>query len=62
MTGSLPLFFAIGAGAMIAYGAINLWSLASGRWFFTKPSSDPSERPLPRPKVTDRYPRDAVGE
>lgn len=37
MTGSLPLFFAIGAGAMVAYGAINLWSVASGRWFVAKP-------------------------
>ena len=32
-TGSLPLFFAIGAGAMVAYGSINLWAVASGRWF-----------------------------
>jgi putative MATE family efflux protein len=37
VTGSLPLFFAIGAGAMVAYGAINLWSVTSGRWFVAKP-------------------------
>nr|WP_207002838.1 MATE family efflux transporter [Trinickia mobilis] len=33
VTALLPLFFAIGAGAMVAYGAIILWSVASGRWF-----------------------------
>jgi putative MATE family efflux protein len=33
VTGSLPLFFAVGAGAMVAYGTINFWSVASGRWF-----------------------------
>jgi putative MATE family efflux protein len=35
VTGSLPLFFSIGAGAMVAYGAIIFWSVASGRWFVT---------------------------
>ncbi|KAA1016251.1 MATE family efflux transporter [Paraburkholderia panacisoli] len=33
VTGSLPLFFAIGAGAAVTYGAIILWSVASGRLF-----------------------------
>jgi putative MATE family efflux protein len=37
LTGSLPLFFAIGAGAMVAYGAIILWSVASGRLFVVNP-------------------------
>jgi putative MATE family efflux protein len=36
VTGSLPLFLAIGAGAMVAYGAIILWSVASGRWFVVR--------------------------
>ena len=36
MTGSLPLFFAIGAGAMTVYGTIILWSVASGRWLVAK--------------------------
>jgi Na+-driven multidrug efflux pump len=35
LTGSLPLFFALGAGAMFGYGAIVVWSVASGRWFVT---------------------------
>ncbi|MFM0339252.1 MATE family efflux transporter [Paraburkholderia fungorum] len=35
ITGSLSLFFAIGAGAMVTYGAIVFWSAASGRWFVT---------------------------
>jgi Na+-driven multidrug efflux pump len=33
LTGSLPLFFAIGAGAMLAFGAIVFWAAASGSWF-----------------------------
>lgn len=33
VTGSLPLFFAIGSGVMVAYGSIILWSVASRRWF-----------------------------
>jgi putative MATE family efflux protein len=33
LTGSLPLFFAFGSAAMVGYGAIILWSAASGRWF-----------------------------
>ncbi|HXZ09555.1 MAG TPA: MATE family efflux transporter, partial [Paraburkholderia sp.] len=33
LTGSLPLFFAFGAVATVGYGVINLWSVASGRWF-----------------------------
>ena len=33
VTGSLPVFFAIGAIAMVAYGAIVFWSAASGGWF-----------------------------
>ncbi|MBK5148580.1 MATE family efflux transporter [Burkholderia sp. R-69608] len=32
-TASLPLFFSIGAVAMVAYGSIIFWSAASGRWF-----------------------------
>jgi putative MATE family efflux protein len=32
MTGSLALFFGLGAAAMVVYGAINVWSVASGRW------------------------------
>jgi putative MATE family efflux protein len=43
MSGSLSLFFAIGAGAMVVYGAINLWSVASGRWLVERRIS---ERPL----------------
>jgi putative MATE family efflux protein len=33
LTGSLPLFFAIGAGAMLAFGVIVSWAARSGRWF-----------------------------
>ncbi len=33
LTGSLPLFFAIGAGAMLAFGVIVFWAARSGRWF-----------------------------
>ncbi len=40
VTGSLPLFFAIGAGAMVAYGAIILWSVASGCWFVVNNVAD----------------------
>nr|WP_109479692.1 MATE family efflux transporter [Paraburkholderia sp. C35] len=32
VTRSLPLFFSFGALAMLGYGIINLWSVASGRW------------------------------
>lgn len=35
VTGSLPLFFSIGACAMVVYGTLILWSVASGRWFVT---------------------------
>lgn len=33
VTGSLTLFFAIGAAAMTVYGLLILWSVASGSWF-----------------------------
>ncbi|PCE23980.1 MATE family efflux transporter [Paraburkholderia acidicola] len=39
ITGSLTLFFAIGAVAMVAYGVIILWSVASGRWFVARARS-----------------------
>lgn len=32
-TGSLSAFFALGAVAMVLYGLLILWSVASGRWF-----------------------------
>ncbi|MFL9875796.1 MATE family efflux transporter [Paraburkholderia megapolitana] len=39
VTRSLTLFFAIGAVAMVAYGVIILWSVASGRWFVARSRS-----------------------
>lgn len=32
-TGSLSAFFALGAVAMVLYGLLIMWSVASGRWF-----------------------------
>jgi putative MATE family efflux protein len=40
LTGSLPLFFSIGAAAMVAYGTLIFWSVASGRWFIASRRSD----------------------
>jgi putative MATE family efflux protein len=39
-TGSLPIFFTLGAGAMVAFGLIVLWVAASGRWFVPDRRSD----------------------
>jgi Na+-driven multidrug efflux pump len=36
ITGSLTVFFAIGAVAMTCYGLIVLWSVASGSWFTSR--------------------------
>ena len=36
LTGSLPLFIALDAAPMVAFGAIVLWAAASDRWFFAK--------------------------
>ncbi|MEW6346596.1 MAG: MATE family efflux transporter [Pseudomonadota bacterium] len=47
VSGSLPLFFAVGAGAMAVYGAINLWSIASGRWFVA--TNEVTGRPVAQP-------------